>query len=138
MRFDAAYLLTILSLLLLNDSFWALATYNAGSITFGIGLISVPSSRSMRCKLKRSSYVIRLMAIPVRMKVRRGDLVDGLAGRVLRCKTEKRRQKLTQVTETAGSTDAMQIGLCHFREIEIDNHIHSLYINTARKQIGAD
>lgn len=64
-RFDAAYLLTILSLLLLIESFCALATYNAGSMTFGIGLISVPNSRSIRCKLKRSSYVIRLMAIPV-------------------------------------------------------------------------
>lgn len=39
-------------------------TYRAGSITFGIGLISVPSSCSMRCRANRSSYVIRLMAIP--------------------------------------------------------------------------
>ena len=33
-------------------------------LTFGIGLISVPSSCSMRCRAKRSSYVIKLIAIP--------------------------------------------------------------------------
>ena len=43
-----AYLLMILSLLLLSESFGALATYSAGSMTFGIGLISVPNSFSMR------------------------------------------------------------------------------------------
>jgi hypothetical protein len=41
-----------------------LATYNLGSITFGIGLISVPSSCSIRCSANLSSYVIKLMAIP--------------------------------------------------------------------------
>lgn len=41
-----------------------LATYNFGSMTFGIGLISVPSSCSMRCNANRSSYVIKLIAMP--------------------------------------------------------------------------
>lgn len=40
------------------------ATYSAGSITLGIGLISVPSSCSIRCSAKRSSYVIKFIAIP--------------------------------------------------------------------------
>lgn len=56
------YLDTLPSSILLLSS--GLATYKLGSITFGIGLISVPSSCSIRCKLKRSSYVIRLIAIP--------------------------------------------------------------------------
>lgn len=56
------YLDTLPSSILLLSS--GLATYKLGSITFGIGLISVPSSCSIRCRLKRSSYVIRLIAIP--------------------------------------------------------------------------
>lgn len=56
------YLDTLPSSILLLSS--GLATYKLGSITFGIGFISVPSSCSIRCKLKRSSYVIRLIAIP--------------------------------------------------------------------------
>lgn len=51
-----------------------LATYNAGSITLGIGLISVPSSFSIRCKSNRSSYVIKLMAIPLLREERRGKI----------------------------------------------------------------
>lgn len=43
-----------------------LATYKAGSITLGIGLISVPSSFSIRCKSNLSSYVIKLIAIPTK------------------------------------------------------------------------
>lgn len=56
------YLDTLPSSVLLLSS--GLDTYKLGSITFGIGLISVPSSCSIRCRLKRSSYVIRLIAIP--------------------------------------------------------------------------
>lgn len=42
------------------------------------------------------------------------------------------------MTKTSRPPNSMQISFCHFREIEIDHNIHSLYINTARKQIGAD
>jgi len=45
-------------------SIWCSATYNFGSILFGIGLISVCNSCSIRCNEYRSSYVIKLMAIP--------------------------------------------------------------------------
>jgi pantothenate kinase type III len=40
------------------------AQYKALSITGGIGLISVPSSCSIFCRLNRSSIVMRLMARP--------------------------------------------------------------------------
>lgn len=63
--FFFTYLLTLACSSSLFELLSALGTYKAGSITFGIGLISVPSSFSMRCRSNRSSYVIRLMAIPV-------------------------------------------------------------------------
>lgn len=54
------------SLLLDSPEFRAtFATYKAGSIILGIGLISVPSSFSIRCRSNLSSYVIKLIAIPV-------------------------------------------------------------------------
>lgn len=40
------------------------ATYSAGSICGGMGLISVPNSCSILYRLKRSSYVTKLMARP--------------------------------------------------------------------------
>ena len=40
------------------------AQYNALSMTGGMGLISVPSSCSILYRLKRSSYVMRLIARP--------------------------------------------------------------------------
>lgn len=42
------------------------------------------------------------------------------------------------MSETSGSANSVQVGLCHFREIEINNNIHSLYIDTSREEIRAD
>lgn len=43
----------------------------------------------------------------------------------------------TQVTETTATTDTMKIGLGILGEIKIDNHIHSLDIDTTRQKVGA-
>lgn len=45
-------------------SLWYSATYRLLSILLGMGLISVPSCSSIPFRLKRSSYVIKLMARP--------------------------------------------------------------------------
>ena len=45
--------------------------------------------------------------------------------------------RYSQMSETARSTNAMEIGLCILREIEIDDHIHSLNVNTTSKKIRA-
>ena len=41
----------------------------------------------------------------------------------------------TQVAEAAGSTDAMQVRLGHLREVEVDDHVHGLNVNTTSEQI---
>lgn len=45
-------------------SLWYSATYRLLSMLLGMGLISVPSCSSILFRLKRSSYVIKLMAKP--------------------------------------------------------------------------
>ena len=47
-----------------TGSLWYSATYRLLSMLLGIGLISVPSCSSILFRLKRSSYVIKLMAKP--------------------------------------------------------------------------
>jgi len=42
------------------------------------------------------------------------------------------------VSETARSTDAMQIRLCVLGKVEVDNHVDRLDINTTRQKIRAN
>ena len=44
----------------------------------------------------------------------------------------------SQMSETSRSTDAMKVSLRILREIEIDDHIHSLNVDTTGKKIRAD
>lgn len=44
----------------------------------------------------------------------------------------------TEMSETSGSANSVQVGLCHLGEIEINNNVHSLYIDTSREEIRAD
>lgn len=44
----------------------------------------------------------------------------------------------TQVTESSGTTDAMQVGLGHAREVEVDDDVDGLHVDTAREEIGTD
>ena len=42
------------------------------------------------------------------------------------------------MTEAARTANAMQIGLRHFREVEVDHHVDGLDVNAAREQVRAD
>lgn len=44
----------------------------------------------------------------------------------------------TQMTESTRSANTVQVGLGHFGEIEVDDHVDGLDINTASKQVRAD
>lgn len=44
----------------------------------------------------------------------------------------------TQMTESTRSANTVQVGLGHFREIEVDDHVDGLDINTTSKQVRAD
>ena len=44
----------------------------------------------------------------------------------------------TEMSETARTTDTMQIRLCVLGEIEVDNDVHSLNVDTSGQQIRAD
>ena len=39
------------------------------------------------------------------------------------------------VAETAGATDAVEVGLRHLGEVEVDDHVHGLDVDTAGEQI---
>ena len=39
----------------------------------------------------------------------------------------------TQVAESSGTTNTMQVSFSHFREVKINNHVHSLDVDTASK-----
>ncbi len=41
----------------------------------------------------------------------------------------------TEVTEAARATDAMQVRLGHLREVEVDDHVHRLDVDSASEQI---
>ena len=43
-----------------------------------------------------------------------------------------------QVTETARSTDTMQVGLGHLGEVEVDDDVDGLDVDAAREQVRAD
>lgn len=70
-RYSLAHCLTSSPL-----SLWYSATYKLLSMIPGMGLISVPSCSSIPLRLKRSSYVMRLMARP-RCPKRPEDLRKG-------------------------------------------------------------
>lgn len=42
-----------------------------------------------------------------------------------------------EVTETARAPDAVEVRLRHAREVEVDDYVHSLHVNTAREQVRA-
>lgn len=42
------------------------------------------------------------------------------------------------MSETSRSTDTMEIGLCIFREVEIDDNVDSLNVDTTGKKIRAN
>ena len=44
----------------------------------------------------------------------------------------------TQVTETAGATDTVEVRLRVLGEVEVDHHVDRLNINTTSDQVGAD
>lgn len=44
----------------------------------------------------------------------------------------------TQMTESARSTNTMQISFGHLWEVKIDDHVDSLNVNTTREQVRAD
>lgn len=41
----------------------------------------------------------------------------------------------TQMAKTSGAADAMQISLCHAREVEVDHYIDGLHVYSAREQV---
>ena len=43
----------------------------------------------------------------------------------------------TQVTKTPRSSDSVKIGLCIFREVEINDHVYREDINTSSKNVSA-
>ena len=51
-----------------------------------------------------------------------GDQVDGNA----------------EMSEAARATDTMQVGLGHLGEVEVDDHVDGLDVDTAREQVRAD
>lgn len=42
------------------------------------------------------------------------------------------------MTKAARSPDAVQVSLGHAREVEVDDHVDSLHVDTAREQVRAD
>ena len=44
----------------------------------------------------------------------------------------------TQVTESSGTTDTMEISFSVLREVKVDHHVHGLDIDTTSQQVGAD
>ncbi len=44
----------------------------------------------------------------------------------------------TQMTESSGTTDTMQVCLGHLGEIKVDDNIHSLDVDTSGEQVWAD
>lgn len=65
-----------------------------------------------------SFFLLVLLVLPVVI----GDEIDGNA----------------QVTEAAGTTDTMQVGLGHLGEVEVDDHVDGLDVDTTGEQVGAD
>ena len=43
-----------------------------------------------------------------------------------------------QMSKSAGSTNAMKVSLRIFREVEVDDNVNSLDIDTTRQKIGTD
>lgn len=43
-----------------------------------------------------------------------------------------------EVAEPAGAPDAVQVRLGHAREVEVDDDVDGLHVDTAREQVGAD
>lgn len=78
---------------------------------------------SMRFMLYLSSYVIRLIAKPKWPRVGKG----------LNLNFNFNYEKLTK---TSGTTDSVQIGLGHAREVEVDDDIDGLDVNTTGEEIG--
>lgn len=42
-----------------------------------------------------------------------------------------------EVAEAARAPDAVQVGLGHAREVEVDDHVDGLHVDAAREQVGA-
>ena len=42
-----------------------------------------------------------------------------------------------EVAEAAGPTDAVEVGLRHLGEVEVDDNVDSLNVDTAGQQVGA-
>ena len=44
----------------------------------------------------------------------------------------------SEMAEPSRPTDSVQVGFCHLREVEVDDNVDSLDIDTASQQVGAD
>ena len=44
----------------------------------------------------------------------------------------------TEMAESAGPTDPVEVGLRHLGEVEVDDDVHGLDVDTAGEQIGAN
>merc|ERR1719400_1063570 len=42
------------------------------------------------------------------------------------------------MAEPSGPTDSVQVGFRHLREVEVDDNVDSLDVDTASQQVGAD
>ena len=43
----------------------------------------------------------------------------------------------TEMAEPSGPTDSVQVGLRHLGEVEVDDNVDSLNVDTAGQQVGA-
>jgi len=46
--------------------------------------------------------------------------------------------QLTQVTESSRSSDPVQVGLSHLGEVEVDDDVDGLDVDTSGEQVGRD
>ena len=44
----------------------------------------------------------------------------------------------TEMAEPSGPTDSVQVSFRHLREVEVDDNVDSLDVDTASQQVGAD
>ena len=48
------------------------------------------------------------------------------------------KENVTEVSESSGSSDPVEVSFGHLWEVEVDNDVHGLDVDTASEQIGRD
>lgn len=71
-----------------------------------------------------------------RLYLRAELLLDAVQGEPILVRDQVDRD--TEVTETSRATDAVKVGLRHAREVEINDDVDRLHVDTSCKEIGTD